>query len=106
MLDHCMGGPKDWKTIDSTTTDPVCLKDPDDNATTLVPCNTIMPAVQPTTCQLWDQCDGGVQVVFCKVAAGTLHGAANAAIDGHIIYENSTHLSTPSVAWRFFKSLW
>jgi poly(3-hydroxybutyrate) depolymerase len=105
-VDNCKSGPTAWKTFDSTTTDPVCLKNPDDNATTLVPCNSIMPAVQPTTCQLWDQCDGGVRVVFCTVAAGTLHGAANAAIDGHIIYENSTNLNTPSVAWRFFKGVY
>jgi poly(3-hydroxybutyrate) depolymerase len=105
-VDNCKSGPTDWKTFDSKTTDPVCLKNPDDNATTLVPCNTITPAVQPTTCQIWDQCDGGVRVVFCIVAAGTLHGAANAAIDGHIIYENSTNLNTPSVAWRFFKGMY
>ncbi len=105
-VDNCKSGPTAWKTFDSKTTDPVCLKNPDDNATTLVPCNTITPAVQPTTCQIWDQCDGGVRVVFCTVAAGTLHGQANAAIDGHIIYENSTNLNTPSVAWRFFKGVY
>jgi poly(3-hydroxybutyrate) depolymerase len=104
--DNCKAGPKAWKTFDSTTTDEVCLKNPDDNATTIVPCNSISPAVKPTTCQLWDQCDGGVRVVFCTVAAGTLHGAANAAIDGHIIYENSTNLNTPSVAWRFFQGIY
>jgi poly(3-hydroxybutyrate) depolymerase len=104
--DNCKEGPKDWKTIDSMTTDPLCRVDPDDNATKLVPCNTIMPAIKPTTCQIWDQCDSGVEVVFCKVAAGTLHGSANAAIDGHIIYENDSHLNTPSLAWRFFKSHW
>jgi poly(3-hydroxybutyrate) depolymerase len=105
-VDNCKSGPTAWKTFDSTTTDPVCLANPDDNATTLVPCNSITPAVKPTTCQIWDQCDGGVRVVFCTVAAGTLHGAANAAIDGHIIYENSTNLNTPSVAWRFFKGVY
>jgi poly(3-hydroxybutyrate) depolymerase len=104
--DNCKTGPTKWTTFDSTTTDTVCLLNPDDNKTTLVPCNTITPAVKPTTCQIWDQCDGGVKVVFCQVAAGTLHGPANAAIDGHIIYENDTHLNTPSVAWRFFKSFW
>jgi poly(3-hydroxybutyrate) depolymerase len=104
--DNCKEGPKDWKTIDSTTTDKVCLLNPDDNATKLVACDTIMPPVQPTTCRIWDQCDGNVQVVFCQVAAGTLHGASNAALDGHIIYENSTNLNTPSVAWRFFRSFW
>jgi poly(3-hydroxybutyrate) depolymerase len=105
-VDNCKNGPTAWKTFDSTTTDPVCLKNPDDNATTIVPCNSITPAVKPTTCQLWDQCDGGVRVVFCTVAAGTLHGSANAAIDGHIIYENSTNLNTPSVAWRFFQGIY
>jgi poly(3-hydroxybutyrate) depolymerase len=104
--DNCKEGPKDWKTIDGATTDPVCRTNPDDNAATLVPCNTIMPAIQPTKCQIWDQCDGGVQVVFCQVAPGTMHGASNAALDGHIIYENASNLNTPSVAWRFFKSLW
>ena len=39
-VDNCKSGPTAWKTFDSTTTDPVCLKNPDDNATTLVPCNT------------------------------------------------------------------
>ncbi len=105
-VQNCKAGPTAWKTFDSTTTDPVCLLNPDDNATTIVPCNSITPAVKPTTCQLWDQCDGGVRVVFCIVAAGTLHGSANAAIDGHIIYENSTHLNTPSVAWRFFQGIY
>jgi polyhydroxybutyrate depolymerase len=105
-VDTCMSGPTAWKTFDSTTTDPVCLKNPDDNATTLVPCNTITPAVKPTTCQIWNMCAGGVRVVFCTVAAGTLHGSANAAIDGHIIYENSTNLNTPSVAWRFFEGIY
>jgi poly(3-hydroxybutyrate) depolymerase len=106
MADHCKEGPKDWKTIDSTTTDKLCLLNPDDNATKLVPCNSIMPAVEPTTCQIWDQCDGNVQVVFCQVAAGTMHGASNAAVDGHIIYENNTNLNTASVAWRFLRSFW
>ncbi|HVW26877.1 MAG TPA: PHB depolymerase family esterase [Polyangiaceae bacterium] len=104
--DNCKEGPKDWKTIDSTTTDLVCRTNPDDNAAMLVPCNTITPPIQPTKCQIWDQCDGGTQVVFCQVAPGTMHGAANAALDGHIIYENASNLNTPSVAWRFFKSLW
>jgi polyhydroxybutyrate depolymerase len=104
-VENC-AGPAAWKTFDSTTTDVVCLQNPDDNATTLVPCNTITPAVKPTTCQLWEKCTGGVRVVFCTVAAGILHGSANAAIDGHIIYENSTNLNTPSVAWRFFQGIY
>ena len=61
---------------------------------------------KPTTCQIWDQCDEGTQVVFCKVAPGTAHGTANATLDAHVLYENASHLNTPSVAWRFFKSLW
>jgi poly(3-hydroxybutyrate) depolymerase len=105
MLDHCKDGPKDWKTIDSNTTDPLCRVDPDDNATKLVPCNNVSPAIKPTTCQIWEQCDSGVRVVFCKVAPSTMHGSSNAALDGHIIYENASNLNTPSLAWRFFKGL-
>ena len=106
MADNCKEGPKDWKTIDSTTTDKVCLLNPDDNSTTLVACNTIMPPIQPTTCQIWDQCDSGVEVVFCQVSPGTKHGPSNAAVDGHIIYENNTNLNNASVAWSFFRSHW
>jgi hypothetical protein len=65
-----------------------------------------MPAVMPTDCQIWDGCDGGVEIVFCKVAPSTAHGPSLSSIDGHFIYENATYLNTPSLAWRFFKSHW
>jgi hypothetical protein len=73
---------------------------------TLVPCTEVKAMIEPTVCKMWDQCDGGVEVVFCEVAANTEHGAGNEALDGHIIYENNTILSTPSLAWRFFQRFW
>ena len=44
-----------------------------------------------------------MRVVFCDVAPNTEHGASNAALDAHILYENNTILNLPSVAWRFFQ---
>jgi poly(3-hydroxybutyrate) depolymerase len=108
MLEHCKGGPKPWVTVDGTYTEAVCRSAKEDVNATLVPCNTVMSStpLQPTTCQMWDQCDGNVEIVFCEVAANTEHGAGNEATDGHIIYENNTILNTPSLAWRFFKRFW
>jgi poly(3-hydroxybutyrate) depolymerase len=113
QLNQCKGAvqPK-WLTIDSTTTDNVCRNDPFDTHPTLVPCNTIAKTsittsgIEPTVCKRWDDCNGGVAVVFCDVAPSTLHGSANAAVDAHILYGNATSLNMPSVAWRFFKSFW
>jgi poly(3-hydroxybutyrate) depolymerase len=62
--------------------------------------------IKPTTCKIWDDCDGGVKVAFCEVSPNTEHGASNASTDAHILYENDTLLNTPSVAWRFFKMFW
>jgi poly(3-hydroxybutyrate) depolymerase len=101
-----------WLTIDSMTTDDVCRNDPFDTDPTLVPCNTITKTsittagIEPTVCKRWSDCNGGVAVVFCDVAPSTLHGAANAAVDAHILYGNASSLNMPSVAWRFFKSFW
>jgi poly(3-hydroxybutyrate) depolymerase len=106
MLNNCKGTAKPWATIDSMYDEPVCRSAKEDTMATLVPCSKVGMMIEPTTCQVWDQCDGNVKVVFCKVAANTEHGAGNEALDGHIIYENNTILNTPSLAWRFFKSFW
>jgi poly(3-hydroxybutyrate) depolymerase len=112
-LDQCKGAVNSkWLTIDSNTTDAVCRNDPFDTHPKLVPCNTITKTsitasgIEPTVCKRWEQCNGGVAVVFCDVAPSTLHGSENAAVDAHILYGNATSLNTPSVAWRFFKSFW
>jgi len=106
MLNKCTGAAKPWVTVDAMYDEAVCRSAKNDPMATLVPCNKVSMMIEPTTCQVWDQCDGGVKVVFCKVAANTEHGSANASLDGHIIYENNTLLNTPSLAWRFFKSFW
>lgn len=53
-----------------------------------------------TTCVGWDQCDEGVEVMFCTVDAGTQN------LGGHILYTNDTGLSLGAVTWQFFKKLW
>jgi poly(3-hydroxybutyrate) depolymerase len=112
-LDQCKGAVNaSWLTIDSNTMDAVCRNDPFDTDPKLVPCNTIKKTsittsgIEPTVCKRWDDCNGGVAVVFCDVAPSTLHGPDNAAVDAHILYGNATSLNTPSLAWRFFKSFW
>ncbi len=112
-LNQCTGAEDpNWLTIDSNTTDAVCRNDPYETDPELVPCNTITETsittsgIEPTVCKRWEDCNGGVAVVFCDVAPSTLHGPENAAVDAHIIYGNATSLNTPSVAWRFFKSFW
>jgi poly(3-hydroxybutyrate) depolymerase len=112
-LNKCTGAVNNnWLTIDSTTTDTVCRNDPFDQKPKLVPCNTITKTsitasgIEPTVCKRWDNCEGGVAVVFCDVAPSTKHGAENASVDAHILYGNATSLNTPSLAWRFFKSFW
>ncbi|MBN1654829.1 MAG: hypothetical protein JXA30_13745 [Deltaproteobacteria bacterium] len=112
-LNGCTGDPDpNWLVIDANTTDTVCRNDPFDQNPTLVPCNTISKnsetesGIKPTVCKRWNNCNGGVAVVFCDVAPSTRHGAANASVDAHILYGNASSLNTPSVAWRFFKSFW
>jgi poly(3-hydroxybutyrate) depolymerase len=105
-LNNCKGQESPWITVDKNYPEAVCRSMKEDTKATLVPCTQVQAMIEPTTCTQWDQCDGGVKVVMCKVAANTEHGAANASLDGHIIYENNTILNTPSLAWRFFKQFW
>jgi poly(3-hydroxybutyrate) depolymerase len=104
---HCQGEAKPWITVDSKYEEAVCRTAKQDTMAKLVPCTQVTSApVEPTVCKIWDQCDEGVKVAWCDVAPNTEHGAANAATDAHIIYENNTILNTPSLAWRFFKLFW
>jgi poly(3-hydroxybutyrate) depolymerase len=104
--EHCKGSAKMWLTVDSNYTEAVCRSATQDTMATLIPCNEVKNPIKPTVCKIWDDCDGGSQVVWCDVAPNTEHGASNASLDAHIIYENATNLNTPSLAWRFFKSFW
>jgi poly(3-hydroxybutyrate) depolymerase len=101
---NCKGAMKTWVTVDSKYTEAVCRSAKEDTMATLIPCTDVKTAIMPTVCTMWDQCDGGVEVVFCEVAPNDEHG--NPGLDGHIIYENNTLLNTPSLAWRFFKRFW
>jgi poly(3-hydroxybutyrate) depolymerase len=108
MLNHCQTGPTDWKKFGgaSTADDPVCFEmpngvgdpdAPDPYNIPLVPCSSSLPE---SACVRWDQCDDGVAVVFCTVAAGSQ------PIGGHILYNNDTQLAPAALAWPFFKSFW
>jgi polyhydroxybutyrate depolymerase len=104
-LNNCRSGPTTWLTVDKNYTEAACYDDPYSNNPKLVPCSSITPAIQPTVCKRWYNCDRGVEVVFCDVAPGNSHGAGNEATDAHVLYYNASHLSLPSLAWRFFKSM-
>jgi poly(3-hydroxybutyrate) depolymerase len=108
-LNGCAAEAKPWLTIDGSGsyTEAVCRTAKQDTMATLVPCSEVTSAeVEPTVCKIWEECDEDVKVAFCEVAPNTEHGASNAAVDAHIIYENNTILNTPSMAWRFFKMFW
>ncbi|MDA8139756.1 MAG: hypothetical protein M0036_13990 [Desulfobacteraceae bacterium] len=104
-LNNCRSGPATWLTIDKNYTEPVCRDNPYSTNPKLVPCSSISPAIAPTVCKRWYNCNRNVEVVFCDVTPGNTHGAANAASDAHILYGNESHLNLPSLAWRFFKSM-
>jgi len=104
-LNNCSSGPTTWLTVDSTYNEPVCRNDPFSTNPTLVPCSSITPAIEPTVCKRWYDCDRNVEVVFCDVAPSNLHGDGNEDSDAHILYGNNSHLNLPSLAWRFFQSI-
>lgn len=100
----CRRGPSSWRTFNNRTLDAVCRSGRSDPRARLIPCSQVTAGrVEPTTCKVWDQCDGNVEVVHCDVAPGSEHGLLNGPADAHMIYNNDTFLNTPSVAWRFFK---
>jgi len=104
-LDNCSSGPSTWLVIDSNYDEAVCYDDPYSDNPNLVPCSSISPAIEPTVCKRWYDCDRGVEVVFCDVAPGNSHGEGNESTDAHVLYYNNSHLNLPSLAWRFFKEM-
>jgi len=55
------------------------------------------PSAPETTCQTWDECDGGVKVTLCDVPG------EQQPVGGHILYFNDTKLSLAAVTWEFFE---
>lgn len=103
-LNNCQNGPYDSKVFGgpSSDADPVCYETPptaridapDPSNIPLIPCPSDRPA---TTCVTWDQCDEGVEVMFCTVNADTQ------TLGGHILYTNDTGLSLGATGWAFLK---
>lgn len=102
-LNNCKTGPVPYITIDSSYDEPICRDDCYAENPKLVPCSSISPAIKPTVCKKWTDCDNGVEVVFCDVDPANKYGSENASLEAHVIVANDTHLNIPSLAWRFFK---
>lgn len=90
----------------NTSTDKVCFVTPngvgapDATDPYHIPLEACQSAKPASTCVTWSQCDGGVEVIFCTVAASTQ------PLGGHILYNNDTQLDLSAVAWPFFKKFW
>lgn len=92
-LNNCQNGPYQSMSFGGPDADDseICISDAPNFE--LVPCDPTRPA---TTCETWDQCDDGIEVVFCTVPGDSYQG-------GHILYRNETHLSLAAVGWEFFQ---
>lgn len=92
-MNNCQNGPYPSMIFGGPNADTseICITDGPDFE--LVACDTSYPA---TTCETWDQCDDGIEVVFCTVPGDSYQG-------GHILYRNQTHLSLAAVGWEFFE---
>jgi dienelactone hydrolase len=107
-LNNCKSGPKDVATYGGPNSDPrphcfampPMLGSPDAADPTAVPMAPCPSSAKEAKCIGWDQCDDGVEVVFCSVPGdGQQYG-------GHLLYNNDTGLNLPQVAWPFLKKFW
>ncbi|HMI90566.1 MAG TPA: hypothetical protein VK509_04340, partial [Polyangiales bacterium] len=106
MLNKCKRGPVADALVfggANSSKDPVCFAMPPvqggPNAADpfTVPYGACPTSAPETTCELWDQCDEGVEVVYCTVDADSqIYG-------GHLLYNNDTGLNLPALAWPFLK---
>jgi pimeloyl-ACP methyl ester carboxylesterase len=107
-FNHCMTGPTPSAKYGgaSSSPDPVCyvmpngVGDADAPDPYAIPLQACPASAPETSCVTWSQCDEGVEVTFCTVAAGTQ------PLGGHILYNNDTQLNLAEVAWPFFKKFW
>lgn len=107
-LNNCKSGPKPWAKFGGESSDPrpYCFASPPKLGSPDAPDPTAIPFVPcPKTakqaeCIGWDQCDEGVEVVFCSVPG------ADQQYGGHLLYNNDTGLNLPQVAWPFLKKFW
>jgi polyhydroxybutyrate depolymerase len=93
------GGPK-------SSPDPVCFVNsnsigaPDAPDPYHIPLQACPSSAPESDCVTYSQCDNGVEVVFCTVAA------SSQPLGGHVLYNNDTQLDLSAVAWPFFKKFW
>ena len=107
-FDNCKSGPTQTVAYGgpNSSKDKVCFVSPngigapdapDPYHIPLQACPTSAPE---TDCVTYSQCDNGVEVVFCTVAA------SSQPLGGHILYNNDTQLDLSAVAWPFLKKFW
>jgi polyhydroxybutyrate depolymerase len=65
-----------------------------------IPLQACPTSAPETDCVTYSQCDNGVEVTFCTVAA------SSQPLGGHVLYNNDTQLDLSEVAWPFFKKFW
>jgi poly(3-hydroxybutyrate) depolymerase len=96
----CKHGPIATWTFGGPTTDPrpMCVQASASGSWSLATCDRAAP---PTTCETWDQCDGGGDATFCTVPAD--HANHYDTTGGHVLYVNATGLSLAAVAWSIFE---
>lgn len=104
----CKRGPTKFASFGgpNSSPEPFCFKNPPRNggpdaadpyAVPLAPCPT---SAKESTCVKWDQCNEGVELVFCTVNAATQQ------LGGHLLYTNDTGLNVAVMSWDFFKKFW
>jgi polyhydroxybutyrate depolymerase len=107
-FDNCKSGPTPSTSFGGpkSSSDPVCFVNsnsigapdaPDPYHIPLQACPTSAPE---SDCVTYSQCDNGVEVVFCTVAA------SSQPLGGHVLYNNDTQLDLSAIAWPFFKKFW
>jgi poly(3-hydroxybutyrate) depolymerase len=90
----------------NSSSDAVCyimpngVGDPDAADPYNIPLQACPTSAPESSCVKWTECDDGVEVVFCTVAA------SSQPLGGHILYNNDTQLNLAEVAWPFFKKFW
>lgn len=102
---HCRRGPRPAETFGGPHGEPgeMCLASSGAGAATTwrpTPCSTSVPE---TRCEVWDECDDGVEARFCLVPPDRQNHYATTG--GHILYLNGTNLALAAATWKQFERL-
>jgi poly(3-hydroxybutyrate) depolymerase len=113
-LNKCQNGPHESKRYGGPEADDARICYPGPNVSQendpapfttyeeLIPCPK---TGKVTICETWDKCDGGVEVMLCRVAPDT-ENEANNQVGGHVLFVNDTKLFVSAITWPFLKKFW